>query len=327
MGRKRGAVWNEFVELPENGEPQMKMPRIECKHCKATVSKSSSRAVSHIRSCPKFTGELPESNDADDHHLEAVYMMRAPAVKDEDVKKFHPMSRMIDHTLLRADATADDVSVLCREALENGFYSVCVNGIFAAHARQVLNLHEKKRSKQRHSHSVKVCCVVGFPLGASTSEVKAFEAAQYIDAGAQEIDMVIAVGKLKGGDHAYVLRDISAVVAACKRPHTNAVTCKVILETALLTETEVEIASRLAISAGADFIKTSTGFSTRGASVHDVQVMARLARPHNVQVKASGGIRCVEDAQLMLHAGATRLGTSAGVAITKGANPTSQFQA
>ncbi|RQM20648.1 hypothetical protein B5M09_000415 [Aphanomyces astaci] len=292
MGRKRGAVWNEFVELPENGEPQMKMPRIECKHCKATVSKSSSRAVSHIRSCPKFTGELPESNDADDHHLEAVYMMRAPAVKDEDVKKFHPMSRMIDHTLLR-----------------------------------VLNLHEKKRSKQRHSHSVKVCCVVGFPLGASTSEVKAFEAAQYIDAGAQEIDMVIAVGKLKGGDHAYVLRDISAVVAACKRPHTNAVTCKVILETALLTETEVEIASRLAISAGADFIKTSTGFSTRGASVHDVQVMARLARPHNVQVKASGGIRCVEDAQLMLHAGATRLGTSAGVAITKGANPTSQFQA
>ncbi|RHZ23906.1 hypothetical protein DYB37_002172 [Aphanomyces astaci] len=223
---------------------------------------------------------------------------------------------MLNVVDIQADATADDVSVLCREALENGFYSVCV-----------LNLHEKKRIKQRHSHSVKVCCVVGFPLGASTSEVKAFEAAQYIDAGAQEIDMVIAVGKLKCGDHAYVLRDISAVVAACKRPHTNAVTCKVILETALLTEAEVEIASRLAISAGADFIKTSTGFSTRGASVHDVQVMARLARPHNVQVKASGGIRCVEDAQLMLHAGATRLGTSAGVAITKGANPSSQFQA
>ncbi|KAF0698780.1 Aste57867_10638 [Aphanomyces stellatus] len=311
MGRKRGAVWNEFTELPENEDPQMKMPRIECKHCKATVSKSSSRAVSHLRACPKFIGELPDAHDSEDHSHDS-FLLRHPPIKDEDGKKFHPLSRMIDHTLLKADATPDDITVLCREAFENGFYSVCVNGIYASHARHILDSYEKKRNKPR---LVKVCCVVGFPLGASSSEVKAFEATQCLESGAEEIDMVVPIGQLKAGDHAYVLRDISAVVSVCKRKQA---VCKVILETALLTEAEIEAASRLAISAGADFIKTSTGFSTRGASLHDVVAMSRLARPHNVQVKASGGIRTEDDAQQMLQAGATRLGTSAGLVITKG---------
>ncbi|CAK4891776.1 unnamed protein product [Aphanomyces euteiches] len=310
MGRKRGAVWNEFTELPESDDPQMKMPRVECKHCKTSLSKSSSRAVSHLRACPKFVGDLPDANDNEDRHTDP-FAPHIPSIREDNGKKYHPVSRMIDHTLLKADATADDIAVLCREAVENCFHSVCVNGIYASHARQVLQAYETKRNKPRQ---VKVCCVVGFPLGASTSEVKAFEASQYIEDGADEIDMVIAIGKLKSGDHAYVVRDISAVVSVCKR---KSVLCKAILETALLTENEIETASRLAISAGVDFIKTSTGFSSRGASVHDVMTMTRLARPHNIQVKASGGIRTEDDAEEMIQAGATRLGTSAGLVITK----------
>ncbi|CAK4639611.1 unnamed protein product [Aphanomyces euteiches] len=288
MGRKRGAVWNEFTELPESDDPQMKMPRVECKHCKTSLSKSSSRAVSHLRACPKFVGDLPDANDNEDRHTDP-FAPHIPFIREDNGKKYHPVSRMIDHTLLKVllFSSKEDISDM------------------------VLQAYETKRNKPRQ---VKVCCVVGFPLGASTSEVKAFEASQYIEDGADEIDMVIAIGKLKSGDHAYVVRDISAVVSVCKR---KSVLCKAILETALLTENEIETASRLAISAGVDFIKTSTGFSSRGASVHDVMTMTRLARPHNIQVKASGGIRTEDDAEEMIQAGATRLGTSAGLVITK----------
>ncbi|OQS04847.1 Intraflagellar Transport Protein 57 [Thraustotheca clavata] len=299
MPKKKLAAWDEFEEV--ESDPSMKMSRMECKHCHSSVSKSVNRLLSHLRSCPKYTGELPAPTEDE--------------IEGEEAKN-DPLAvvrRAIDHTMLKADATPDDITQLCKEAYENGFYSVCVNSIYALFARDTLDGLERNRKRQ--SPRVKVCCVVGFPLGASTSETKAFETDECIRNGAEEIDMVIAVGKLKAGDHAYVLRDICAVVTVCKRNHAL---CKVILETALLTEAEIEVASNLAISAGADFIKTSTGFSTRGASVLDVRLMAQLAIPHGVQVKASGGIRSLEDAELMMEAGATRLGTSSGVKMIKG---------
>ncbi|KAF4321930.1 hypothetical protein BBO99_00000425, partial [Phytophthora kernoviae] len=162
---------------------------------------------------------------------------------------------------------------------------------------------------------VKVCCVVGFPLGAMTSASKAFEAKECLDAGAEEIDMVINVGQLIAGEYDFVLRDICAVVAVCKE---RGALSKVILETALLTTEQIKKASELAIAAGADFIKTSTGFSIRGASEEDVKLMASIAKPSGKQVKASGGIRSAADAQKMISLGATRLGTSAGVKIVQG---------
>ncbi|RHY34094.1 hypothetical protein DYB32_001128 [Aphanomyces invadans] len=265
---------------------------MECKHCKDIVSKS---VHLHAQNCPSFDGCLPAGTLATDN---------SNAVKAESDAIYHPLSRLIDHTFLKADATPDSIVVLCKEAVENGFMSVCVNGMYASYAR--------RSTCPRH---VKVCCVVGFPLGASSTAVKAFETTQCLDDGAEEIDMVIAIGKLKAGDHAYVLRDICAVVTVCKAKRAL---CKVIFETALLTETEIETASHLAVAAGADFIKTSTGFSSRGASIDDVTTMSRIAHPRNVHVKASGGIRTLEDAHKMVAAGATRLGTSGGVAITHG---------
>lgn len=182
-------------------------------------------------------------------------------------------------------------------------------------------LDEIEASNRQQSH-VKVCCVVGFPLGATTSAVKAFEAKECLDAGAEEIDMVINVGRLVAGEFDYVLRDICAVVAVCK---ARKAVSKVILETALLTAEQIEKASELAIAAGADFIKTSTGFSTRGASEEDVKIMAAIAKPAGKQVKASGGIRSAEDAQKMVALGATRLGTSAGVKIVQGQTSDSAY--
>lgn len=304
MPKKKLAAWDEFDEVESDPSLNLKMSRMECRHCKSSVSKSVNRLLSHLRSCPKYTGELPAPGDDD------------LAAADEDAKNdpLAAVRRAIDHTLLKADATPDEIAVLCKEAFDNSFCSVCVNSVYAGFARETLDGLERHR-KQRPQPRVKVCCVVGFPLGASTPETKAFEADECIRNGAEEIDMVIAVGKLKAGDHAHVLRDICAVVSVCKRNHAL---CKVILETALLTEAEIEAASKLAIAAGADFIKTSTGFSTRGASVVDVRLMASLALPHGVQVKASGGIRSLEDAEIMMEAGATRLGTSSGVKMIKG---------
>ncbi|KAF0701147.1 Aste57867_8370 [Aphanomyces stellatus] len=304
MPRQKLAAWEEFVEVPADETSQMKMGRMECKHCKGTVSKSVHRLLSHLRTCPKYEGEVA-ANDAPNDN-----------VKDEGESaiQYHPLSKYIDHTLLKADATSDDIIKLCEEAHANGFFSVCVNGIYASFAREVLD-GMYAPGQPRQGRRVKVCCVVGFPLGASASAVKAFEATQCLNDGAEEIDMVLAVGKMKSGDHAYVLRDICAVVAACKAQRAL---CKVILETALLTEEEIRVASELAVSAGANFIKTSTGFSTRGASVDDVVAMSRIAHPKHVQVKASGGVRSLDDANKMIQAGATRLGTSSGIAITRG---------
>ncbi|KAG7396722.1 hypothetical protein PHYBOEH_001890 [Phytophthora boehmeriae] len=227
------------------------------------------------------------------------------------------MNQYIDHTLLKADAQPAQIKTLCQEAAQHSFCSVCVNSSYASLARKTLN--ELQGSGSTH---VKVCCAVGFPLGAMTSASKAFEAKECLDAGAEEIDMVINVGKLIAGEFDFVLRDICAVVAVCKE---RGAVSKVILETALLSPEQIKKASELAIAAGADFIKTSTGFSTRGASEDDVKLMASFAKPAGKQVKASGGIRSAADAQKMISLGATRLGTSAGVKIVQGETSTNAY--
>ncbi|OWY99018.1 Deoxyribose-phosphate aldolase [Phytophthora megakarya] len=220
------------------------------------------------------------------------------------------MNQYVDHTLLKADAQPSQIKTLCQEAAQYSFCSVCVNSSYASLARKTLD--ELKDSSKSH---VKVCCAVGFPLGATTTATKAFEAQQALDAGAEEIDMVINVGMLHAKEYDFVLRDICAVVAVCKE---RGAISKVILETALLNTEQIRKASELAIAAGADFIKTSTGFSTRGASEEDVRLMVSIAEPAGKKVKASGGIRSADDAEKMVALGATRLGTSAGVKIAQG---------
>ena len=209
--------------------------------------------------------------------------------------------QLIDHTLLRPDATKADIERLCREARQFKFYSVCVNPTWVSLARRLLG-----RS------GVKVCCVAGFPLGAHLPETKAVEARAAIRQGAKEIDMVINVGALKSGDDALVLRDIRSVVEACR---DGSAKCKVILETSLLTNEEKGRACKLAIKARADFVKTSTGFSPGGATVEDVALMSGIVRDRKLGVKASGGIRTLADLRRMVQAGATRIGTSSGIKI------------
>ncbi len=211
------------------------------------------------------------------------------------------IARFIDHTLLKPDATAPQIEKLCSEAREHGFFSVCVNGSRVALARHCLE-----------DSPVKVATVVGFPLGAMSSDGKRFETEAAIDDGAQEIDMVINIGRLKDGDDKYVLRELRDVVEAAEE-HT----VKVILETCLLTNEEKVRACQLVVEAGGHFVKTSTGFSTGGATLDDVKLMRTTVGP-NFGVKASGGIRDTKAALAMIEAGATRLGTSAGVAIVKG---------
>ena len=211
------------------------------------------------------------------------------------------LARFIDHTLIRADATPQDIEKLCAEARENKFHSVSVNGSWVVAACHFLDGSE-----------VKVGCAVGFPLGAMSSDAKRFETEAAIDDGAQEIDVVINVGRLKDGDDKYVLRELRDVVEAVdERP------VKVILETCLLTREEKIRACRLVVESGARFVKTSTGFSAGGATVEDVKLMRETAGP-KFGVKASGGIRDTKTALAMIEAGATRLGVSAGVAIVKG---------
>ncbi|MDO5733479.1 MAG: deoxyribose-phosphate aldolase [Eubacteriales bacterium] len=208
------------------------------------------------------------------------------------------IAKMIDHTLLRADARNEEIQALCKEALDAGFYSVCVNSYFVGLVAKCLE-----------NSDVKVCSVVGFPLGSMSTAAKAFECADAIQNGADEIDMVINLASLKSGDDDACRLDIQAVVEAAQgRP------VKVILECCLLTPEEIERACRLAEEAGAKFVKTSTGFSTSGATVADVQRM-RASVSSQVEVKASGGIRSYADAQAMIAAGASRIGCSAGLAI------------
>lgn len=213
---------------------------------------------------------------------------------------------MIDHTLLKAQATPAEIETLCQEALAYTFASVCVNSVYVPLA-----------AKQLQGSPVKVCTVVGFPLGASLPAAKAYEAALAIDNGAQEVDMVLHVGALKAQDLQALHADISAVVRTCREKGN--ILCKVIFETALLTDEEKTLACQVSKDAGADFVKTSTGFGGGGATVEDVRLM-RGAVGAQMGVKASGGIRSLADAQAMIAAGANRLGTSAGVAIARALN-------
>ncbi|EOH98327.1 deoxyribose-phosphate aldolase [Enterococcus haemoperoxidus ATCC BAA-382] len=210
---------------------------------------------------------------------------------------------MIDHTILKADAKEEDVLRIIEEAKKYEFFSVCINPCWVALAKEHLA-----------GTSVDVCTVIGFPLGANTSEVKAYEATDAINNGATEVDMVINVGALKSKQYKKVLKDIQAVVDAAK----GKALVKVIIETALLTDEEKIKVCELAKEAGADFVKTSTGFSTGGATVADVKLMRETVGP-DMGVKASGGIHNEAEAQAMIEAGATRIGTSAGVAIMEGA--------
>lgn len=213
------------------------------------------------------------------------------------------LASMIDHTLLKPEAADDDIIKVCKEAKEFSFASVCVNPSFVVLCDSMLK-----------DSSVKVCTVIGFPLGANTTEVKSYEAEQAIKSGAMEIDMVINIGKLKLKDYQYVYKDIKQVIKIAKE---NKGLCKVIIETALLTDEEKVRACLIAKDAGADFVKTSTGFSKSGAAASDVALM-RYVVGKDIGVKASGGIRTFEDAQRMVESGANRLGTSAGVQMIKG---------
>ncbi len=206
--------------------------------------------------------------------------------------------KYFDHTLLRPDAAKEDVIKVCAEAKEHGFASVCVNEYYTSVVKNELE-----------GTDINTCIVVGFPLGAVSSEVKAFETALAVKNGADEIDMVINVGALKEKKYDYVRDDIKAVRNEC-----SGRILKVIIETCLLTDEEKEKACLLAVEAGADFVKTSTGFSTGGATVHDVALMKRVVG-NRAKVKASGGIRDYNTAQAMIEAGADRLGTSATVKI------------
>jgi deoxyribose-phosphate aldolase len=224
------------------------------------------------------------------------------------------IARLIDHTLLRPEATRSDILQLCREAHENNFASVCVNGYWVPVAASELAGSE-----------VKVCTVVGFPLGATSTEAKVCETEAALRAGAQEIDMVQNIGELRGGDHHLVEQDIKAVVETA---HRSGAIVKVILETALLDDDQKTTVCMLAKTAGADFVKTSTGFSSSGATVHDVELMRRAVGPmigiKGMGVKASGGIRTLDDLLKMLAAGATRIGASASVKIIEAAKVAAQ---
>jgi len=211
------------------------------------------------------------------------------------------LAAFIDHTLLKAEATAGDIEKLCAEARENHFYSVCVHGSRVAQARHFLA-----------GSDVRVAAVIGFPLGAAAADVKRFEAEAAVDDDAQEIDVVLNIGRLKDGDDKYVLRELRDVAEAADER-----TVKVILETGLLTREEKIRACELVLDSGAHFVKTSTGFGPGGATVEDVKLMREIVGP-KFGVKASGGIRDTQTALAMIVAGATRLGTSAGVAIVNG---------
>jgi deoxyribose-phosphate aldolase len=219
------------------------------------------------------------------------------------------LAKMIDHTALKADTSKEQIVALCMEAKEYKFASVCVNPTWVETTAELLK-----------DSGVDICTVIGFPLGANTPETKAFETKDAIAKGATEIDMVINVAALKAGDNKLVEREIRGVVEAAKG---KALT-KVIIETCLLTDEEKERVCHLAVQAGANFVKTSTGFSTGGATVEDITLMRKAVGP-TIGVKASGGVRSLADAKAMIEAGATRIGASSGIAIVNGGMSTSNY--
>jgi deoxyribose-phosphate aldolase len=211
-------------------------------------------------------------------------------------------AKMIDHTLLKAEATQEEIIKLCAEAREYGFASVCVNPVWV-----------KVAAEELRGSDVKVCTVIGFPLGSSTTAVKSFETEDAIKNGAEEVDMVMAIGLLKSGEDEVVEADIRSVVEAAR----NKSLVKVIIETSLLTEEEMVRACEISMRAGADFVKTSTGFGSGGATAKDVVLMRKVVG-NKLGVKASGGIRDWNDLKSMLEAGANRIGASSGVKIMNG---------
>ncbi|MBU3105270.1 deoxyribose-phosphate aldolase [Clostridium gasigenes] len=219
------------------------------------------------------------------------------------------LAKMIDHTILKPEATESEIMKLCKEALEYGFASVCINPSMVKKAAIILEGSE-----------VKVCTVIGFPLGATSTEVKVFETKQTIENGATEVDMVINIGKLKENNLEYVKNDIAAVVNAAKG---KALT-KVIIESCLLTDEEKVKVCAIAKEVGADFVKTSTGFSSGGATKEDIRLMRQTVGP-DMGVKASGGVRSNEDAMIMIENGATRIGASASIAICNGTKSNSNY--
>ncbi|MGL5354131.1 MAG: deoxyribose-phosphate aldolase [Clostridium sp.] len=219
------------------------------------------------------------------------------------------LAQMIDHTILKPEATEAEIMQLCKEAVEYGFASVCINPSMVKKASIILEGSE-----------VKVCTVIGFPLGATTTEVKAFETEQTIKDGATEVDMVINVGKLKENNLEYVKNDIAAVVNAA---NGKAIT-KVIIESCLLSDEEKVAVCKIAKEVGADFVKTSTGFSSGGATKEDIKLMRETVGP-DMGVKASGGVRSHEDAITMIENGATRIGASASIAICNGTKSNSNY--
>ncbi|WP_267201149.1 deoxyribose-phosphate aldolase [Limosilactobacillus kribbianus] len=206
------------------------------------------------------------------------------------------LNKYIDHTLLSPEATEEQVDTVIKQAIDNHFHTVMINPYWVAKTHQALE-----------GTDVVTATVIGFPLGATTTAAKVFETEQAIRDGVDEVDMVMNIGEMKGGHFDKVEDDIKAVV---KVGHDNGKIVKVIIETALLTDDEITKASKIVADAGADFVKTSTGFSTRGAAVHDVELMSAAVAGTNTQVKASGGIHTQEEAEAMVKAGATRLGVS-----------------
>ncbi len=249
--------------------------------------------------CPGCQGRCAQTCARNTREIVAAGADRISA--SERLTRIDPdIAALIDHTLLKPEATRDDILKLCAEARKYGFASVCINPYWVPLA-----------SGELRGSNVKVCTVVGFPLGANATEIKRAEAEAALRAGGQEIDMVINVGALRSGDHETVKRDIEAVVAAS---HKAGAVVKTILETALLDDAQKAKACELAKAAGADFVKTSTGFGPSGATVHDVALMRRAVGP-GMGVKAAGGIRTLEDLQKMAAAGATRIGASASIKI------------
>jgi deoxyribose-phosphate aldolase len=220
------------------------------------------------------------------------------------------LNRYIDHTLLKADASSAQIEKLCQEAKEYEFFSVCINSYYVRKAVSLLQ-----------GSNTLVCTVVGFPLGASTMETKRFEAMKAVAEGAKEIDMVLNVSAAKSGNWQYALDDMSSLAQVC---HQQGALIKVILETCLLSEEEKKKVCELAVKAQVDFVKTSTGFSTGGATVEDVKMMRSIVG-EKIGVKASGGVRDAETARAMIEAGASRLGTSASVEIMKGVSSSSAY--
>ena len=211
------------------------------------------------------------------------------------------LANFIDHTLLKPDATKQQIRKLCEEALEHHFYAVCVNSFHLATCTEILR-----------NTKVKLACVVGFPLGATETSVKSFEASRVISLGADEIDMVLNIGALKAKDYSFVEKEISELVRVAKGS-----TVKVILETSLLTDEEKTKACKISVHAGAHFVKTSTGFGGGGATVKDVRLM-KSAVGEKALIKASGGVKNFESAIALIQAGASRLGTSSGVLLVTG---------